>query len=732
MAAEESQQGSSWGSSSGGSAWSGASEWSEAGAISKANQVDQWIAIETDGSVTVKSGKVELGTGVETALAQIVAEELDVPFDRVRMVMGDTGRTPDEGYTAGSTTMQFGGYSLRQASAEARLALLEMASDRLDAELDELVVREGVISVTHHPSRSITYAELMGGKRFNRKISGKAPVKRPEEYRVVGKPVPRVDIPRKFSGAPSFVQDLRLPGMRHGRIVHPPGPGAQLVSVDDTSMQDAQVVRLGNFVGVVSEREEQAVRAAKALKVEWRQTAHLPYGEGGYLGKREDLYTYIRSQPTTDNALVEEGDVESAFKSAAVRLEATYRQPFQAHASLGPSCAVADVQTDHAVIWCSTQGVYPLRGALASLLQMPPDKVQVIHVEGAAPYGHNGADDAAADAAILSRESGRPVRVQWSREDEFAWEPFAPAMLMQVRGGLDAQGNVIAWAYDVWTPPHGNRPRVRSQLLAGQLIFGEQPPPPQWFGGGDRNAPTNYDFPSQRVVVHWLAGLPLRASSMRSLGGAANTFANESFMDELAAAAHVDPLEFRLRHLTDPRAREVLKTAARRSAWGEPLPPGEGRGIAFAQYENEAAYVAAVAQVSVDAATGEVRVKRVVAAHDCGLIINPDGVRNQVEGNVVQSMSRALKEQVTFDELHVTSVDWDSYPILKFSEVPEVEVVLIDRPDQKSVGAGEPATTTTAPAIANAIFAASGARVRQVPFTPGRIKAALGERGGEK
>jgi nicotinate dehydrogenase subunit B len=298
-------------------------------------------------------------------------------------------------------------------------------------------------------------------------------------------------------------------------------------------------------------------------------------------------------------------------------------------------------------------------------------------------------------------------------------------MVMQVRGGLDKRGRVVAWEYDVWTPAHGNRPRVRSQLLAGQLIFGEAPPPPQWYGGGDRNAPTNYDFPNQRVMAHWLAGLPLRASSMRSLGGAANTFANESFVDELAAAARLDPLEFRLRHLSDPRAREVLETAARRSGWGAPLPQGEGRGIAFAQYENEAAYVAAVAHVHVDTTSGEVRVKRIVVAHDCGLIINPDGVRNQVEGNVIQSTSRALKEQVTFDESHVTSVDWDSYPILKFSEVPDVQVVLIDRPDQKAVGAGEPATVTTAPAIANAIFAATGARVRQVPFTPGRIKEAM-------
>jgi nicotinate dehydrogenase subunit B len=696
---------------------SGSSTWTEAGALEKANQVDQWLAIELDGTVTVFSGKVELGTGVETALAQIVAEELDVPFERVRMVMGDTARTPDEGYTAGSKTIRFGGFALRQASAEARQALLEMASDRLDAALDELVVRDGVISVSHHPMRTITYAELIGGKRFGRAITGKAPLKRPEEYRVVGKPVLRVDIPRKFTGLPSFVHDLRLPGMRHGRVVRPPSPGAQLVSLDDTAVPDARVVHRGNFAGVVSEREEQAVRAAQQLKVEWRETARLP--------ELQDLPAYIRSQPARDTTVVDEGNVESAFPGASRRVQAVYHQPFQAHASIGPSCAVADVQADHAVIWCSTQGVYPLRGALADLLEMPPEKVRVNHVEGPGSYGHNGADDVAADAAILSQAVGQPVRVQWSRQDEFVWEPYAPAMLMEVRGGLDTQGNVIAWAYDVWTPSHVARSRVKGQLLAGQLVSGQPSPPAQWFGGGDRNAPTNYVFPNQRVMVHWLARLPLRTSSMRSLGAAANTFANESFMDELAATAHIDPLEFRLRHLTDPRAVEVLKTAAGRAGWGTPLPPNQGRGLAFAQYENDEAYVATVAQVQVDRASGEVRVQRVVVAHDCGLVINPDGLRNQIEGNVIQATSRALKEQVTFDKSRITSVDWDTYPILKFSEVPDVETVLLNRPEQPAVGAGEPATITTAAAIANAIFDATGARVRQVPFTPTRIRTAL-------
>lgn len=697
--------------------WEEDSLWSETGAIKKANQVDDWLKIDSDGFVTVLSGKIDAGTGVQTALAQIVAEELDVPMERVRMVMGDTARTPDEGLTAGSTTIRFGGFALRHASAEARRALLEMASEKLDAAPDELVVRDGVISVTHHPAQTVTFGELMEGRRFERAITMEAPLKRPEEYRVVGKPVPRVDLPQKFSGAPSYVHDVRVSGMLHGRVVRPPSAGAVLVSLDETSVHDARVVRIGNFVGVVAEREEQAVEAAKQLKVKWREQVRLP--------KRENLHAFIRRQETSDDIIVEEGKVESALRKASKRVKARYLQPFQAHASIGPSCAVADVESSSAVIWCTTRAVYSMRDEIAELLELRAEQVRVVFVEGAGSYGQNGSNDVAADAAVLSRAVGSPVRVLWSREDEFAWEPYAPAMVMEVRGGLDERGNISAWAYDVWTPPHVGG----GEFLAEQLITGETPGAPDWFGGGDRNAPTNYYIPNQRVKMHWLTRLPLATGSMRSLGGAANTFANESFMDELAAAAGIDPVEFRRRHLQDPRAIEVIKSAAEHAHWGAPLADGEGRGIAFAQYENEEAYVATVAEVRVDTTNGEVRVKRIVVAHDCGLIINPDGLRNQIEGNVIQSLSRALKEEVKWEGRHITTLDWDSYPILKFSEVPEVEVVLINRPDEPATGAGEPATVTTAAAVANAIFAACGARVREVPFTAERVRTAVsGER----
>jgi nicotinate dehydrogenase subunit B len=693
------------------------------------DRLDDWLAIESDGTVTAFSGKVELGTGVRTALAQIVAEELDLPLARVQMVMGDTARTPDEGYTAGSMTISGSGTALRNAAAEARRAMLKMAARRLHGTLNQLTVRDGIIAVEGQRERSITFAELMGGKRFNLRVTDKAPLKDPEAYRIVGSSTPRADLPGKVAGQPSFVHDLKVPGMLHARMVRPPGPAAKLVSIDEDSVRDipglVKVMRRGNFIGVVAEREEQAVLAATQLQVKWQERPAYP--------RMEELHTFLRSQPTEDTVLVKKVGLEKAFASAARKLSATYLQPYHAHASIGPSCAVASVEGDQATVWASTPGPYPLSGALAQLLGLPAENVHLIYVEGSGSYGQNGADDAAADAAILSQAVGRPVRVQWTREDEFAWEPKAPAMVMEVRGGLDAQGNVVAWDYHVYSPSHVARARFAGQLVTAQLLSGQSSPQSRWSFGAERNAPTNYSFPIQRVTVHYLANSPLRASSFRSLGGAENTFANESFMDELAAAAGVDALEYRLRYLSDERERAVLKAVAEKAGWeARPSPrgghaePAHGRGIAFARYENEEAIVACVAEAEVTRATGAVRVKRIVVAHDCGLIINPDGVKNQIEGNVIQSLSRALKEEVRFDEKRVTSVDWETYPILTFSEVPEVEIVLINRPDQPAVGAGEPSTVTTAAAVANAIFDATGVRLRQIPFTPERIKTAMG------
>jgi nicotinate dehydrogenase subunit B len=697
------------------------------------DNLDDWLAIEPDNTVTAFSGKVELGTGVRTALAQIVAEELDLPLERVRMVMGDTELTPDEGYTAGSMTISGSGTALRQAAAEARQAMLAMAAERLDVEPDELSVREGVISVEKDPERSVTYAELMAGRLFELQVTSRAPLKPPESYRIVGTSTPREDLPRKVAGQPSFIQDVRVPGMLHARLVRPPSPGAVLVALDESSVKDVpglvKVVQRGNFIGVVAEREAGAIQAAERLKVEWQETAVYP--------RMEDLYTALRDQPTDDNILGQQGDFEQAYAGATRKLHATYYQPFHAHASIGPSCAVAEVKGDQVTVWASTPGPYPLSGALAGLLDLPPENVHLIHVEGAGSYGQNGSDDAAADAAILAQAVGRPVRVQWTRQDEFVWEPKSPAMVMEVRGGLDAQGEVVAWDYQVWSPSHVARARFAGQLVAAQLLSGESAPQSRFSFGAERNAPTNYAFPVQRVTVHYLPNSLLRASSFRSLGGCENTFANESFMDELAATAGVDPLEYRLRYLKDPRERMVLEAAAERAGWQvRPAPAShkkeaelaEGRGVAFARYENDQAIVACIAEVQVELSSGVVRVERIVVAHDCGLIINPDGVKNQIEGNVIQSLSRALKEEVQFDEMGITSVDWETYPILTFSEVPEVEIVLIDRPDQPAVGAGEPSTVTTAAAVANAVFDATGVRLRRIPFTPERVRESLAGR----
>jgi CO/xanthine dehydrogenase Mo-binding subunit len=680
--------------------------------------------------VTLFCGKVELGTGVETALAQIVAEELDVDVRRMTVVQGDTARTPDQGYTVGSKTIQLGGPPIRQAAAEARQTLLALASSHLGAPAGALVVQDGVVSVKGDSARQASYARLIGGQRFEHAVTKNAPLKTPERYSIVGTPVRRVDIPAKVTGTHVYVQNVRVDGMLHGRVVRPSAIGATLGGVDEASIAGlpgvVKVVTQGNFVGVVAEREEQAIHAARALRVTWQTPRPLP--------AMTALWDTIRGAPTTEKVLVNAGDVEAGLAGAARALHATYQYPFQMHAAIGPSGAVADVRPDGATIWSGTQGPYPLRRSLANLLAMPAEQVRVIFVEASGCYGHNGADDAAADAALLSRAVGKPVRVQCMRHDEHGWEPKGPAMVMELRAGLDASGNVVAWDYRGWTPTHSTRPDGQpGNLLAGQLRGAAEAKNP--FIGGDRNARHPYVVKNNRVTMRWLATPLLRSSALRGLGAPQNTYANESFMDELAATAAADPVQFRQRHLSDPRAIAVITAVANLAGWvarpsptKRPAGPGvtRGRGIAFAQYENAFAYVATVADVDVDHATGQVRVARVFVAHDCGLIINPDGLKNQIEGNVVQTISRALKEEVTFDGSGVTSVDWRSYPILTFPEVPErIEITLINRPEKPALGAGEPTACTIPAAIANAIFDATGARLRTVPFTPERVKEAL-------
>jgi nicotinate dehydrogenase subunit B len=682
------------------------------------NEVDSWLAVGQDGNVTIFSGRVELGTGTRTALAQIAADELYVPFERISMVQGDTARAPDEGYTAGSKTIQIGGVNVRKAAAEARQALLDMAATRFGASADGLTLGGGFIALQSDPSQRVSYGDLIGDNAFNRKISDGTPLKDPSLYTVVGQSIPRLDLPGKMFGRQSYVQDLRLPGMVHGRVVHPSTIGATLANVDESSISGipdlVKVVQNGSFLGVVAESEWGAIQAARQLSATWTPASTLP--------DQSQLPDWIRQQVTNDRQLVGAGDVDQALGDARNVLQATYTHPYQNHASIGPSCAVADVQGNQATVYSSTQGVYPLRGAVAQLIGVPVDNVHVVHMEGSGCYGHNGFDDAAGEAALLSQAVGRPVRVQWMRQDEHVWEPHGPAMLVDVRGAVDGQGRVSAWDYNVWTPTHSTRPGgLAANLLPGMLV---SPPPPAAENatvGGDRNAPTNYTFANNRVTVHWLNSSPIRVSALRSLGAMANTFANESFMDELAYLASVDPLQFRLNHLDDPRALAVLQAAANQIGWQPRTAPnrsGRGTGIAFARYENNEAYVATAADVSVDGSTGRITLNRIAVAHDCGLIINPDGLKNQIEGNVIQSASRAILEQVAFDRSKITSDDWRSYPILRFQDIPEIDITLINHPELPALGAGEITTLTTPPAIGNAIFDATGTRLRNVPLNP--------------
>ena len=636
--------------------------------------VDSWLEIDSDGNVTVYSGKVELGTGLRTSLTQIVAEELDVAFERVTMIMGDTALTPNQGVTAGSKSIQVAGPVLRQAAAEARLVLLTRASEQLGVPADDLQIRDGVVSALGDETQSVRYGQL-ASEPFNREVTGEAPEKPPSSYTLVGESIQRVDIPPKLTGGEAYVQDIRLDGMLHGRVVRPylrtmTGVGATLENFDDSAAREmpgvVQIVRNGNFIGVVAEREEQAIRASQAIEATWTPGDPLP--------ALDQIYDLLREMPIAEDEggeIVRNGDVDGGLAAAAQTVEATYQFPSQAHAMMGPSCAVADVRSDGATIYSQSQNVFNLGATVADLLGLAPEQVHVIFREGAGCYGHSGFDDAAADAALLSQAVGRPVRVQWMRADEFAWEPKSPPMTMDLRGGIDDQGNVVDWDYEVWTPTHNTRPRDQaSMVLAGQL----KDPTGEMFevgyGGGDRNAPTNYSFPNNRVTVHWIETPPLRPSALRSLGGLANATANELFIDELAAAAGADPVEFRLRHLYDQRAIDVIQGAADAAGWETrtsgpetaatttTVGPLTGRGIAFARYETEFAYAAVVAEVEVDPSNGNVRVTRVVVGHDCGLIINPDGLNNQIEGNVIQGIGRALKEEVTGGDHQVTSLDW--------------------------------------------------------------------------
>jgi CO/xanthine dehydrogenase Mo-binding subunit len=698
------------------------------GSLQTNRMLDAWIRIGADGKVTVFTGKVELGQGIVTALAQIAAEELDVPLAQVTMVPADTGRTPNEGQTAGSQSIQNSGTALRMAGAEVRAILLELAAKRFGVAVDTLKVADGVITASD--GRKVSYGELAGEANLKREATAQAKAKPAAQHKIVGKPIERLDIPAKMTGGAAFVQDLRLPGMLHGRVARPPRYGSKLESFDEAKIKAmpgvVAVVRDGSFLGVVAQREEQAIKAVVAL------SASAKWAAGPELPDPARLYQQLMALKTQDKVISEK---DAPLPGGAKVVEATYHRPYQAHAAIAPSCAVAQVQDGKLTAWTHSQGVYPLRGTLARALKMQGGNIRCIHMEGAGCYGHNGADDVALDAALLARATnGRPVRVQWMRADEFMWEPYGPAMTMQAKAAL-ADGRIVDWSYDVWSQSHNMRPGDPDgvNLLASWYMAEPQHPgparqAPQPNGAGDRNAIPLYDLPRHKVTHHLITENPLRTSALRTLGAYANVFAIESFMDELAAAAGIDPIEFRLAHIKDARERAVIEAVAKAASWkpGEKGDGVRGRGIGYAKYKTTATYNAVIVEVEVDRTSGKVKVPRAWTAVDSGLIINPDGLTNQIEGGIVQSTSWTLHERVRFDKNGIVSRDWMSYPILSIPDAPKVETVLINQPSQRSLGAGEASQGPTVAAIANAIANATGKRLRELPFTPERVKAALG------
>jgi nicotinate dehydrogenase subunit B len=699
------------------------------GSLDNNRMLDGWLRINENGTVSVYSGKIELGQGILTALAQIASDELDVAYDRVEMISAATSHSPNEGMTAGSQSVENSGTALRYACAEARAMLLAAAAKKLGVPPDAVRVADGVVT---SGDKRLTYWEIARDSDFKREATAKVQPKPASALKVVGQSVPRRDIPPKLTGKPAYVQDVRLPDMVFGRVVRPPAPGAQLISCDEKSVRAlpgvVAVVCDGSFLAVAARREEQAILAARSLResAKWRDGAALPPAVPA-------LYEHLQKLPSEDSVVFEKNGGAGGIRVASY--EATYTRPYQAHASMAPSCAVAQMQDGKLTVWTHSQGIFPMRGDLARVMRMPETAITAIHVEGAGCYGHNGADDVACDAALLSRATnGKPVKVLWSREDEFGWEPYGSPMVMKMKARLDESGNIVDWQHDVWSHPHSTRPGARngSNLLAGWHIADpvravKAVNSPQPSGAADRNAVPLYDFPNQRIVLHYLPEMPIRTSALRTLGAYANVFALESFMDEMAHEAGADPVVFRLKHMRDERARAVIEAAAAKAGWkpNQKSDGSRGRGIAFAKYKNLACYVAVVADVVIDKRTGKVRVEKAVAAVDAGRIVNPDGVTNQIEGGIIQSTSWTLKEAVRFDSREITTRSWAEYPILTFQEVPAVEVVLLNRPEERSLGTGEGSQGPTVAAIANAIAHATGVRLRDLPFTPQKVKGAV-------
>jgi len=723
-----------------------------------ATDLDSWIAIGADGRVTAYTGKCELGHGLFTAQTQLIAEELSVPLERVTLIQCDTALTPDQGTTSGAQShpANFNTANLALAGATAREALVQLASTRLGVPVEQLSVRDGIVSAASDPAKRVSYGELVGGSRFDVALNPKARRKSPSTWTVLGTPVKRLDIPALATGRFEFVHNVRVPGMLHGRVVRPPSVGANLTSVNEASVRGmpglVKLVVKKDFVGVVAEKPWQALQAAAQLAVTWSPGTGLP--------AQRMFHDRMRQSPARDGFTVNSGDVDARLSGAARVVKATYLYPYQMHGSIGTACAVADVQGDKATVWSASQAVHPLRNTMAMMLGIPPVGVRIVFRMGAGCYGVNGADTVSYDAALMSQAVGKPVRVQLARKDEMAWENYGLPFVIDQRAALDADGTIVAWDYEGWSPTRGGRPggnapgNVVTGFLAG---FEPQPftprtpaPPPQGgFDNGSNTAPSYVTgcvgpecggcgvIKSERVLNHTVES-PFFTGPLRSPARLQNTFAHECFIDEIAALVKADPVAYRLRHLQDPRLRTVVAAAAKNAGWDarpSPRPAARrtgvvsGRGIACVLYEGDNGYCANVTELEVNQDSGVINVKRCVVAMDSGPISNPDGIRNQVEGGTLQGLSRALFEEVTWDGERVTSVDWRSYRALFLgTEVPRIESVLINQTDVAAMGAGETAITVAAAAIGNAFFDATGVRLREIPFTPERVKAALQQR----
>ena len=687
-------------------------------------RLDEWIAFESNGRIRISTGKVEIGQGILTALTQIAAEELDVGPERLRLVSGETGATPNEGYTAGSLSTEVSGGSIRLVCAEVRAKFLELAAAGLACAIDELSVEDGHF-LRGGQDTGLDYWALADRLDVGHEVRGDVPTKRPADFRIVGRSVPRLDLPEKVFGAP-FIHDFAPVGLLHARVLRQPCRDARLTSLDEAAVRrasgrDLDIVREGEFLAFVAADETTVTKAALAA----REKAVWEGGEHPEIEHSEAVW--LRGQATVDRIVDPGADGARAVRT----LEATYSKPFLAHGSIGPSCALALCQDGHLTVWTHSQGVYLLRNAIARALGLGQEEVTVLHRQGAGCYGHNGADDAAFDAALIAlRRPGRPIRVLWSREDEMSASPFGSAMLIDVKADAAADGRPVNWMLQVSSPAHGQRPGMNQGVnLLGAAALPNAPPIPEAQdvpdargGGAMRNAVALYDFP-QRVIHRFIPHLPVRTSSMRGLGAFGNVFAIESFVDELAVAAGIDPLDYRLSLVLDSRARKVIETAAEMADWrdGAESGTGRGKGLAFSRYKNRAAYLALVVEIEVDE---EVRFRRAWCAVDAGLVVNPDGVVNQIEGGIVQAASWTLKEQVRFAEGRVATDRWETYPILRFSEVPEIEVRIVGSPDREPLGVGEAAQGPTAAALGNAVAHAMGIRIRDLPLTRERIMAA--------